>query len=540
MKIIIFIVISIILLGLLLYLSSDSDEIKCIFPNRILEQSLTKKVLNVPPRRMWGWGWEVPTEIGYCGETAYQSILLYHGNYVSQGQIYIAGDNSTFLLGVNDDVVCKKFQLEFNQFADSGITNILQYIKTQIDNNLPILMATFSYEAAPGDPISDHIIPFYGYSLGSSGNMDTLYYNDLYQLYMLSLDCSLNSTGVPVCFKKREDCIAPKACTYVNDPTCLSGCTNCPQVVDPAGSKDCEEDTIRQPWMQCIPDITGRQDCTTGKKIQDGKVYLLTVKGNIDPNNELFPVMLNMSTIDEPDWGIEDQVGKTPIQLGATAVIGCLTSGEKYSLLRFDNPSFIPPGNFLKSGMFSSRYDFTATDTTAQVIIANDKTFMSNGTYFFRCVINTLSVVQPSVPILQKNQKTNKKTICTSPDAVIPANICINWKTNTNGKVHTNWVWNFPNNPEIGCATIKLKEVDPIPPSYPCCIWFDVSENNGIVDSVGTTMDGTQGFFDNMGNLYMNNDQSWVFTVYPISIVNNVYNMKSEDGVTISTLTPVA
>ena len=145
------------------------------------------------------------------------------------------------------------------------------------------------------------------------------------------------------------------------------------------------------------------------------------------------------------------------------------------------------------------------------------------------------------MPDLQKNQKANKntfqsflqksskKTICTSPVAVTPANTCINWKTNTNGKVHTNWMWNFPNNPEIGCATIKLKEVDPIPPSYPCCIWFDVSESSGIVDSVGTTIDGTQGFFDNMGNLYMNNDQSWVFTVYSISIVNNVYNMKNNN-----------
>ena len=59
--------------------------------------------LNVPPRRMWGWG---PGLSGFCGEMSIQSAGLYYGNYISEQRARDAGGTgSQLLIGVNLEAV---------------------------------------------------------------------------------------------------------------------------------------------------------------------------------------------------------------------------------------------------------------------------------------------------------------------------------------------------------------------------------------------------------------------------------------------------
>ena len=72
--------------------------------------------LNVPPRRMWGWG---PGLKGYCGEASFQSCGLFYGNYFSQERIRYAAGNKELLVGLHDEKVAKALKLKYQQFDES-------------------------------------------------------------------------------------------------------------------------------------------------------------------------------------------------------------------------------------------------------------------------------------------------------------------------------------------------------------------------------------------------------------------------------------
>lgn len=539
--IIVIIIVLITVIMIILYSRrSSSSTLDCTFTDRILTNTSTSKILNIPPRRMWGWGMEtnVPSGIvlGYCGETAYQSVMIYYGNYVSQEQVYKAGGNSTFLLGSNDDLVCKKFHMTFKQWPSGpnmGGENVLKFIKSEIDNEHPILMGLYSKETG-GDDSFDHTCPVYGYSLGSSGHIDSVYYNDLYQLRPTTLDTTIDQkTGLPVSFQTRAQCT-----------------TDGPQ-----------------PLEQCIPNDVNQKD-KQGNPIQ---IYTCVITGNEDPNKELYPLMLKMDTPDEPDWGHSDSDPDngplaSPIPLSCTVVIPCLISGEKYSLLRFDNPDDIPRGNFLSSGKFAVRYDFISKGGTYKIDIRdvpNVPMFTSDGSYFFRCVKNTGSTrsnsavkidrsmgIPPSMPdrdshsLKWKNyieyrikQKYPKKKLkftsslsCKDIVPVVPKIGCHNELGL--GTVHANWIWDFSINPNLGCFKVTFNPIkQPKGTTAPACVWFNVTGDN--ID------DGTTGMFSIDKKLYIDDNSSWQIMAYQIDMKNGSYIMKSQDGFTISTLTPI-
>ena len=118
-------------------------------------------------------------------------------------------------------------------------------------------------------PSFDHTLPFIGYRLDNvSGLVDTIYYNDMYQLITSRLNCSIDIvTGQPRCYRDRT------AATALDQP--------------------------RQPWQQFIPNITDVQDPPGSAAL----ICTLVITGNEDPNGELYPLVLRVARDDEPDSG---------------------------------------------------------------------------------------------------------------------------------------------------------------------------------------------------------------------------------------------
>ncbi len=67
-------------------------------------------ILNIPPRQMWGWGAGMN---GYCGETSFQSVGIYYGNWYSQERVRYADGNQELLIAVNDEKAAKNLALSY-------------------------------------------------------------------------------------------------------------------------------------------------------------------------------------------------------------------------------------------------------------------------------------------------------------------------------------------------------------------------------------------------------------------------------------------
>lgn len=80
-------------------------------------------ILNIPPRRMWGWGAGMN---GYCGETSFQSSGIYYGNWWSQEQVRYADGNKELLIGVNDEKAAKNLHLSYTLWNYNQKTPVSQ------------------------------------------------------------------------------------------------------------------------------------------------------------------------------------------------------------------------------------------------------------------------------------------------------------------------------------------------------------------------------------------------------------------------------
>lgn len=380
-----------------IYFARENDQYQDTKPDncksplkipRILRQDKNTKLLNVPPRRMWGWGGWNNTMLGYCGESSVQISAVYYGNYFSQEQILKAAGGS-LMLGINDNICFPNLHLNWELWPsaensppnvpDPSIYDILNYIKSQIDKNCPVIAALYVNEPA-GDPSFDHQCVFSGYDLDYNGAISNLWLLDTYEIRIMPFDCKLAP----------YECLSdPKKCNKINPPP-LEGNNIYPAQPFPICYKrrvDFQNPNQQAPYNVAIPNILANDDPVTGQPLVSA---FASVKGNVDPNNELFPCWLEMNSVFEPNWGSEDQLYATPIPISCKVYIEGLTKGGKYSLLRFDNPADVPTkGNFINSKGYTMRVDFTACGNTNMIHVThNDKVwpFMSNGTYFFRCV----------------------------------------------------------------------------------------------------------------------------------------------------------
>jgi len=510
---------------------------------RILQQTASSKILNILPRRMWGWGLWAPTLLGYCGESSVQISATYYGNYISQEQVTKAAGGS-LLIGVNDNVcmpllglVSSFYPPVFGKKAPD-IYTILQYIKTQIDNNNPVILGLYCNEDS-GDPSYDHQVVAIGYDLNSNGkSIDTLYLLDTYQIRIVPFNCKSHayqcSSGAS-CDESAQDCSGDDF-----PPDTPVGPPNYPNEPFPICYKrriDFSNPQRQAPYGIAIPNIMNCQDTTVSPPIDLGNA-LLTVSGNNDPQNELLPCWLLMDSVYEPNWGSEDQIYAPPGPVSCDVYIEGLTKGRAYSLLRFDNPYDLPvQGDFINSQTYTLRIDFVACGKTTKIHVADDPQgwpFKSDGAYFFRCVrtngvpmrlnfpLGTDRVDHTRAPtppdslnnpsqnrdsntwnmtgwrldrfrdVVQRritdyaNKRTNKfvqprPTIlgqCNDLDSTDSSIAC--GKTGT-GWINNLWEWTFPDvawdGTPIGCMTVWMTVQDPVAES-PNCVNFTVDNDS--------------------------------------------------------------
>ena len=328
-----------------------------IFKDRVLKNTKNSKILNVPPRRMWGWGSYANNEVGYCGETAAQQSFIYHGNYISQAQVNKCSGGS-FLPSVNSTIGYRRLQVIYDDCnVGNNWQDLFAYIKNSIDNYYPIVAGLYVLEE--GDQDYDHVCVIYGYDIDDKGNLTKIYYNDAYQLIPLTMDCTLDDKGIPKCLKKRDE------------------------------FKESSDNTSAALLPCMLPNVSG-------KKNPDGSPVtepLSTIQGNVDPLKELYPVLLEMVNPYEANWGSEDQVCVTSLLgIECKVHIGNLVKDKNYTLLRFDTPDDLPvEGGFLANTKWTLRINFKADKDTFIIPLKDtqDYPFKSNGTYFFRCVDNT-------------------------------------------------------------------------------------------------------------------------------------------------------
>lgn len=313
-------------------------------------------ILNIPPRRMWGWGAGMN---GYCGETSFQSTGIYYGNWWSQEQVRYADGNKELLIGVNDEKAAKSLLLQYtvwnyNQKTPQS-TTYLAWLKKNIDAGHPVIAGW--YEKQPkGDEDYDHIMPIIGYEVKKSKVEDEFVY-------------AANSTELEK--KKKKKATNPTDTDILHNDLYLQETSTTRAATVFGTRKMCsQQKQPTQPYEYCLP-----QDYNYG----------IAVLGNVDPNKLTFRTFLTVSIWTEPDWGAEDKKYETPISFTATATITGLTKGKKYSILRFDKVADLGDSKNFLTAKWAKRYDFTAEDVTQTY--SNLDALKSDGTYFFRTVL---------------------------------------------------------------------------------------------------------------------------------------------------------
>jgi hypothetical protein len=137
---------------------------------------------------MWGWTGNVD---GYCGETSFQSSLIYYGNYASQEQVRYADGNAELIISQNDQTAANKLWLvneewNYNQKQPQEVA-FKAWLKKNIDAGWPVTAGWYLRELN-GDPDYDHIMIVVGYTLDSKG---AVRYLDQLLLLLLLLLCWL-------------------------------------------------------------------------------------------------------------------------------------------------------------------------------------------------------------------------------------------------------------------------------------------------------------------------------------------------------------
>jgi hypothetical protein len=301
-----------------------------------------------------------------------------------------------------------------------------------------------------------------------------------------------------------------------------------------------------------------------------------------------------MDSVYEPNWGSEDQIGAPPEPISCKVYIDQLKKGKKYSLLRFDNPGDVPKeGNFINSTGYTLRIDFVADSGTKEIEVKHDpKTwpFMSNGTYFFRCVETKgvpmrqnfpygtdrtdtslaplpdekpeLTLVNPRMKFrteyINRLKSRYRNMVRKGPRVKPPRALgSKNCSTNTVdagivcgnlgvGKIRSTWEWTFPETnwqgkQGYGCFKVSF-EVQKYGTEAENCVNFMIEndddagpELNSLTGVIIYDVDGTNPrlYIEDPDNFY-----TYAFSPNPQN-PDGTWTMLSQDGVTYSTLRPV-
>jgi hypothetical protein len=453
-------------------------------------------------------------------------------------------------------------------------------LKQQLDQGFPVIIGAFVNESIPNDSSFDHQCIISGYELSSDKqSVETLWLLDTYQIRAIPFDCRLG----PYACLSGDACPNPEAQPkpvppkYPLEPFPVRYCRRA----------DFADPNQQAPYDVAIPNIMDTKDSKTGDDL--GNAFA-TVFGNVDPLQECFPCMLKMSSCYEPNWSSEDQIGAPPQPISCQVFISGLTAREKYSLIRFDNPADVPTaGKFLASSGYTLRQDFVPCSSAHTISVQHDPKiwpFMSNGTYFFRCVKTTeppkqnfpygtdrtdtkpaplphlgppprhfvsefesrlkqrmLNFARPRFPLLPP-RAVSMVTAADPPPPTVSANIVCG--DSDTGNIASLWEWKFPD-PDwrhqkgYGVFTVNFTVQDHGSEAANC-INFQVAN----ADDVGPQLDSVTGviIYDVDGTnprLYIEDvNNMFTYSFSPESQnQDGSWTMLSQDGVTYSTLRPI-
>ena len=284
--------------------------------------------LDVPPRSMWGQG---EGTRGYCGETSFQSHGILFGNWISSEIARRNADGIELLIGDNDEKAATGLKFKFETFPadakeDAG-SEFVEWARAQIDLGNVVVLGFYDTD---GDKDAyDHIMPIMGYKQDSAGHTLGLFYNDLY-------DASKSRyVSAATDVLTREECVP------------LDG----------------------EEQKYCIPKAS---------------VFAIALQGNHDTASVLYRMKLTIPSVDEPDWGDEDQIFADPVDFNIGCDIAGLTEGLRYTILRFESPSLVPSENFVESMAWTKSWQFTASSDSEQM--NNFDVLRSDQTIYYRCI----------------------------------------------------------------------------------------------------------------------------------------------------------
>jgi len=290
-------------------------------------------ILDVPPRYMWGWTEDTQQDTnGYCGETAFQSHGIFHGDWISSEYIRNAGDKVELLIGSTDRQTAGALSLNHEAFDNNRRPNLdhfLPYVRKTIDAG-GIVVCGFYQKKPDGDDEYDHIMPIVGYRWNTAKKAIVgLHHNDLY------------TVTEPRLLRIPEDVTDRRGATIASEPD--------------------------QPFEYTLP---------------KSKLYAIALHGHEDEDDETYRMKLVMPRDREPDWGKTDRLHESPETFQVTAIITGLEKGSTYNIVRYDTLA-VPSKEFL-AGDFTMKFEFTAKDETVRLV--NFDSIASNSIARYRCV----------------------------------------------------------------------------------------------------------------------------------------------------------
>jgi hypothetical protein len=293
-------------------------------------------ILNIPPRFMWGWGYNLD---GCCGNTSFQAAMLYYGTYSSALLIYYAAKNSEVILDNVSMDVCKHFKLNYDYWYTKSHENIQNskppnfrmpeftdwMVRGLMVDYVPIIGVFWRVPIDKSGTEYDHIVTINGY-ITDSDNTKKFIYNDWWT----------NTNRVfEQNFSSREE---------------MTG------------------DETQLPYDYSIPNIYQ---------------YGIMVKGNVDPMNECYRARLVIDMFAEPDYFDRDGYYEHPMQFNGKLHITGLKVNGQYMVLCFTDPKAIPEKNFRYAKDRAGLMNFTARDT---YVVLDVPTMWSEKFYAYRVI----------------------------------------------------------------------------------------------------------------------------------------------------------
>ena len=299
----------------------------------VVADGTTDCLLDIPPRYMWGCYEDTHADTnGYCGETSFQSMGIYHGQWISLEHIRNAGDKKELLVGETDEKTADVLKYNYEVFEaahEPHYNEFMKFVKKNIDKGTTIVAGFFMKQEDDPELDYDHIMPIIGYKANDKGHVCGLFYNDL--------------------------------CDVVNTHRFLA-------MPSDATNRD---------------GAMGKQLKQSEWKLPRDEIFAVALEGFEDESGECYRMKITVPKDREPDWGKTDKLNQKPESWTVSATIIDLTVGDKYVIVRYDSIKDLPSKNFLK-GKYSRRFELTAT--AVNVTLPDFDSWMTNGCAIYRCV----------------------------------------------------------------------------------------------------------------------------------------------------------